>query len=187
MPIQASLGARLVSTSQVPTFSGMGVPDIASSGLPIDLALMPAICYSCNKRVFQLRIERELEMGKSIAQIMDEQGYVKICCRRTILTSVPVVHLQQQLAHQQQIINQMGNMTVEETGLPSYPHLNRVDLGGSLQVLESVPPGVGPIGILPFVENPQGELPQGEPISADVNPFEYYMGQVSEHNDDFDE
>jgi len=149
----------------------------AYSGLPIEFALMPVRCYSCGKIMDQLGIEEALDEGKNIKTIMDEMGYIRICCRRTVMTAVPVVARLKQIDHQNRTIASLSQLSVHETGVPeSY-----------VRIIDEVPPGA----VLPSssvclpsesisILEPTGSVAGTTTEATGINPFEYYMNQIVE-------
>ncbi len=173
------------------------------AGMPPDLALMPISCYSCLKMMYQTTIEEALEEGKSLKDVMDELGYQKICCRRTIMTAVPIVALQRRLQHEQQA-NQLfrgglSQLSIEETGPPAgymrsldttnydFSNNGRVQLGGNLQILDQAPPGstASSFCLSDLTAGQFGLVTEGAG-EGDINPFEHYMQQVGQDDQDGD-
>lgn len=153
--------------------TNISIPESAYQGLPIDLALMPVRCYSCGKIMNQLGIEDALDQGIPIRTIMDEMGYIRICCRRTILTSVPVVARLEQRDHQEQVLSSLGNLSVQETAF------ERPQPMPDIHILQDVPPEVRP-----SVTFPQLQLAIPTTEEGPINAFDYYMSQVVEEEED---
>jgi DNA-directed RNA polymerase subunit N (RpoN/RPB10) len=78
--------------------------------------LMPVRCYSCGKVFYQLAIEKMLKAGLPLDQVMDKLNYIRICCRMRILASPCIISLQKTLEQEENIKNELNNLSVHTTG-----------------------------------------------------------------------
>lgn len=168
---------------------------ILRAGNPREIALMAPVCYSCGKPIIQVDIEEELKKGTPLRQILDQQHYIRMCCRKQIQEEPVVVNLLKQRQQQQAIVDRMRNLSLENTGaalinrasLPTGPELS----GGNARIVTEVPPGIAqetiPLNLRgdicltglneSFVEE---RIPTG-----DV--FEYFMSRLEDRDDDDDD
>lgn len=134
-----------------------------------ELALMPVRCYGCNKVFFQQRIEKALESGQSLAQVMDNLGYIRICCRSIIMSSPAIVHLMKIIGKEKEVTGLMQRLTLETTsGTAIGP-----EPPGGAQIIESAPSETQVEICVPQVD--ESFL---DPESQGLNPYEYYAKQL---------
>ena len=79
------------------------------------LTAMAVRCTSCKKVIKQLSIEDALLSGQTLREVMDNQGYIRICCRKQIQNEPAVVNIQNQMALQSNTINMMNNLSISST------------------------------------------------------------------------
>ena len=84
--------------------------------IELQMGLMPIRCTGCNKVMRQLAIESLLNQGKTINEVMNELTYVRICCRQTIMGSVPIVKLQKEIDRGNMIEREFERLNIENTG-----------------------------------------------------------------------
>jgi DNA-directed RNA polymerase subunit N (RpoN/RPB10) len=99
--------------------------------------LMPIRCYSCGKVFYQLAIEKMLKAGLPLDQVMDKLNYIRICCRMRILASPCIISLQKQLEQEENIKNELNNLSIYNTG--QFPREHAVSTGSVCVLSESTP------------------------------------------------
>lgn len=129
-----------------------------SAYLPLELGLIQVRCYSCGQILIQDDIENGLKSGKTLAQVLDESGYITICCRRTIMESDYVVDLIEKLQQDKNIISNITELSVEETGL-----------GDPISILKNSP----------FLATQTNYSSLNFMDSENTNPFDYYMSELN--------
>ena len=200
--VQRSPYGPLIPGQSTPVIEPKAAPKVLSTSgpitpavaMPMELALMPVRCWSCNTLMYQIQIENGLKQGKTIQQVMDELKYRKLCCRRTVTTAVPIVGLQKQLEQEKRVLSQLNQLSVVDTGVPVLP-LNttssmaegvsrgRVQLGGNIQILDTAPPGAAMVQqYTSFVVPNLTEAGAVQTEESTVNPFEYFMEQLGQTN-----
>jgi DNA-directed RNA polymerase subunit N (RpoN/RPB10) len=168
------------------------------AGNPREIALMAPVCYSCGKPILQVDIEDELKKGTPLRQILDQQHYIRMCCRKQIQEEPAVVNLLKQRQKQQAIEAQMRNLSLEntaaalinQTSLPMGPGLP----GGNARIVTEVPPDIAQQTIQ---LNLRGVVPKEQEVcltglnesfveervpTGDV--FEYFMSRLEDRDDD---
>jgi DNA-directed RNA polymerase subunit N (RpoN/RPB10) len=171
---------------------------VLRAGNPREIALMAPVCYSCGKPILQVDIEDELKKGTPLRQILDQQHYIRMCCRKQIQEEPVVVNLLKQRQQQQATAARMRNLSLENTGaalvnrtsLPVGPGL----LGGNARIVTEVPPGIAQETIQLDL---RGTVPKGQEVcltglnesfveervpTGDV--FEYFMSRLEDRGDD---
>lgn len=109
------------------------------------LEVMAMRCTGCKKVVKQLPIENSLRSGKSLREVMDEQNYERICCRKQIQNEPVVVNIQKEMASEQSTINKMRNLSIASTAAAL---TGRGPIGvmtpstGGIRILDEAPPGL---------------------------------------------
>lgn len=145
-----------------------------SGVLPVEIALLPVRCWSCGKVIVQDPIEDSINSGKTLRDTMDQLGYNRICCRRTIQTSPRIVYLINQQEASNKVVNYLNGLPVEITGVSTAP----IDLGGNIRILENASvPSMYRGSFLP----PAAEVETQPSVGA----FEHFMGQIA-HDEDED-
>lgn len=102
------------------------------------LDVMAMRCTGCKKVIKQLPIEDALRSGKSLKDVMDQQGYVRICCRKQIQNEPVVVQIQNEMKLGRRNIDKMNNLSVSTTGV------------GNIRILNEAPPGLAHEGVQIF-------------------------------------
>lgn len=159
-----------------------------------ELALMPMACYSCGKIVRQLAIEDALRSGKTIAQVMNEMRYQRLCCRNTVTTAPSIIKLQKELEQASRFdIEQLGLEetdigTVSSFGLGGFirpmneGELSLIEEGNQqLVIVDEAPTGTitGPGTPGAFSFTGQGEsLVQIEPVAE--SSYDIFMAEIND-------
>jgi DNA-directed RNA polymerase subunit N (RpoN/RPB10) len=150
------------------------------------LDVMAMRCTGCKKVIKQLPIEGALKSGKSLKDVMDEQGYIRICCRKQIQNEPVVVSIQNETALGKRNIDKMNNLSVSTTGL------------GNIRILNEAPPGLAneSVQLFGLTSNPlqQGNLyfqgiggggfTEGNRYSTG-DAYERFMSQLDEDIDEY--
>jgi DNA-directed RNA polymerase subunit N (RpoN/RPB10) len=106
------------------------------------LSLMAMRCTSCKKVIKQLSIEEALRSGKTLREVLDEQDYIRICCRKQIQSEPVVVNIQKEMDSQRRTINRMNNLSINSTAaalMGRSPAINPLPSG--IRIMNEAPPG----------------------------------------------
>lgn len=140
-----------------------------------NLDLLPVRCYSCGKVIFQSALEHSLETGQTLAETMNELGYMRICCRGLIMSAPAIVKLQKQLEREKYTMRALTSLTLEATsGMSVRQFPVQPERISSLNIIDEAPPGIPRQAGICFVPTGESYLPPDE----DVDPFEVYMEQI---------
>jgi DNA-directed RNA polymerase subunit N (RpoN/RPB10) len=117
------------------------------------LTAMSVRCTSCKKVIKQLDIENALKSGESLRQVLDEQNYIRICCRKQIAGEPVVVGIQKEIQEQESTIDKMRNLSIASTAasLTNRGPVSATFIPSPVQtgvkILNEAPPGLVQEGI----------------------------------------
>lgn len=163
------------------------------------LSVMTLRCTGCKKVIKQLAIEEALKSGKSLKQVLDEQDYVRICCRKQIASEPVVVNILKETSEQQSTIDKMRNLTLLTTAATTIGRSGTIQpTESTIRILEEMPPGLiqeglglrdqGDICFIPLSEVRAGYNEERETSEEREGPEEFiyqeYRDVIQEQEED---
>lgn len=116
--IRATKSRMVIPPTPRKTIFGLNPPSES-----LELSVMDVRC-TCGKVFFQPRIERMLEAGWELKEIMDQMGYKRQCCLQAIMGAPPIVSLQKKIENLKHVEATMKHLTLENTSSEYWAPVN---------------------------------------------------------------